>query len=244
MMNRPEGRGSGLCFAFGVCIGGSGFSTFFSFSQALETGDEGAEVCRSFFVIEVATGVFISGADGETDLAFFGINADHFYIHGLSSVEDFAWIFHVVIRDLGDVDEAFDTFFELNKRAEVGEFFDGTGPDGAGSVTLGDTLHPWISAQLFDAEGEALVLLVDVCDDSFDFLSDLKELGGVFDTVCPGDVGDVDESIDAFFDTDEDTEVGDVAYFTDEFAIDRVFVLQQAPGVGLNLFHTEVDATV
>ena len=61
----------------------------------------------------------------------------------------------------------------------------------------------------------------------------MLELGG------PGHVADVDEAVDAVFDADEDAEVGDVADLADNLRANRVALLEERPGVGLELLHAE-----
>ena len=178
-----------------------------------EGGEKITEVGGCFAAINITGRVVVSGPDGQADLALVWVEADDFDFDFLSFLQDIAWVLDVLVSDFGDVHESFDALLKFDKGAEVSQLFDVAGPDGAGSVALGDTLAPWVRRELFDAQREALVLFVDVGHNSFDFLAEIEELGGVLDPVCPGDVGDVHEAVDAFFDADEDTEFGDVAHF-------------------------------
>jgi hypothetical protein len=112
-----------------------------------------------------------------------------------------AWagIFDALDGDLGDVDQALDAVFDLGEGAEVGELGDLGVGDGARGVALGERL-PRVGGQLLDAEAEALVLDVDVEDDGLDLVALLVDLGGVADLLGPGEVGDVDEAVDALLD--------------------------------------------
>ena len=95
---------------------------------------------------------------------------------------------------------------------------------------------------LLDAQAEALVLDVDVEHHRLDHVALLELLARVLDALGPGDVGDVHQAVDALLDADEDAEVGDVADLAADDRADGVLVLEQRPGVGLDLLHAEADA--
>ena len=65
--------------------------------------------------------------------------------------------------------------------------------------------------QLFDAERDALVGLVHFEHDGFDFVALLEDFGRMIDLARPGNVGDVDHAVDAFFQFDERAVAGEVA---------------------------------
>ena len=67
------------------------------------------------------------------------------------------------------------------------------------------------SLELLDAEADALVGLVDVDDDRFDFVALLEDFGRVIDLAGPAHVGDVDHAVDAFFEFHERAVGGHVA---------------------------------
>ena len=77
-------------------------------------------------------------------------------------------------------------------------------------VLLQDVV-PGVRLELLDAQGELLVLLVDLQHDGLDLVALLEHLARVLDLLGPGDVGDVHQAVDALLDLDEDAEVGDVA---------------------------------
>ena len=77
------------------------------------------------------------------------------------------------------------------------------------------------SLELLDAEADALVRLVDVEDDGFDFVALLEDFGRVVDLAGPGHVGDVDHAVDAFFQFDEGAVGGHVADLALDLAADR-----------------------
>lgn len=207
------------------------------------SAQEGTEAGGGFALVGVVV-VIVGLTDGESDLAFFGVKVDDADADFLSFFEFVGGVFDAIIGDLGDMDETFDPGFEFNESAKVGEFFDVALPDGAFAVADGDMAAPRIGADIFDGEGEALVLFVDVGDDGFDFLAFFKHFRGMFDALNPRDIGDVDEAVDAFFDTDKDAEVGDIADLADDLATEGIFLFELAPRVGFDLFHAEADTTV
>ena len=72
---------------------------------------------------------------------------------------------------------------------------------------------------------KAFVLDVDAEHFGFDDIALLKELGRMFDLLGPVQIGDMHQSVDAFFDADKNAEVGDVAHRAFDHGADRVFIL-------------------
>jgi len=67
---------------------------------------------------------------------------------------------------------------------------------------------------------------------------------GMFDTLCPGDVRYVYQTIDAFFDADKHAEVGHVLDLAFDFCADGVLVGNRGPWVFGDLLETEGDLAV
>ena len=137
--------------------------------------------------------------------------------------------------------ETFDTLFDLDEDTEVGAAHH-LALDHLAEEVAGLHREPRIVLELLDAEAEALVVAVDVEDTSLDLIALLVHLGGVLDALAPGQIADVDQSVDAFLDADEDAEVGDVAHVAASDGADRVGLGHDVPGVGLELTHAEADA--
>src|SRR5690606_22743556 len=66
-----------------------------------------------------------------------------------------------------------------------------------------------IVRQLLDAQGDALTLGADGQDDCLDLVAFLERTYCFFARLVPGDVGQVNQTIDVAFQTDEDTKVSD-----------------------------------
>ena len=139
------------------------------------------------------------------------------------------------------MDEALDSLVDLHDRAEVQHLGDRTLDHGAERVA-GLHVLPRVGRELLDAQAEALLVDVDVEDHRLDLVALLEVIRRVLDLVGPGDVGHVDEAVDALLDADEETEVRDVADLAAHHGADRVALLEQLPRVGLDLLHAERDA--
>src|SRR6202007_592504 len=110
-------------------------------------------------------------------------------------------------RHLRNVDQALDTGFEFDESAIVGDVGDAALETRADRIFRLDAL-PWIVEQLFHTERDAVRLVVDLDDLDLHLLADIEHFGGVIDAP-PGDIGDVQEPIDAA-QIDESAVVGDV----------------------------------
>src|SRR5690606_40901681 len=78
----------------------------------------------------------------------------------------------------------------------------------------------------------------------FDRVALLEALRGMLDLLRPGDVRDVDETVDPLLETHEDPEVGDVADLARDARTDRVALLDHGPGILLDLLHAERDLPI
>ena len=111
------------------------------------------------------------------------------------------------------MDKTFDALFDLNECA-VGHDVDDSAFDGGTDRVLGFDFVPRILGLLLETEGDALLVVVDVEDHHFDFLSEFEHFVRMGDA-SPGHIGDVEETVNTA-EVDERTEVGDV--FHDAFA--------------------------
>ncbi len=102
---------------------------------------------------------------------------------------------HVALGHLGDVHQTLDSVAQLHEGAERDELGHATLDDGANGVLLDEHL-PRILGGLLEAKGDALAVEIHVEDLDGNLVSDLDDLGRVVD-VAPGQLGDVNESVDA-----------------------------------------------
>ena len=139
--------------------------------------------------------------------------------------------------------QALDALLQLDEDAEVRVLDDGTLDDLAEEEAGADG-EPRVLTELLDAQGDALVVAIDVQDPGLDLVALLEAIGGVLDALAPGQVGDVDQPVDALVDADEDAEVGDVPDLTLDDGAHGPLQLDAVPGVLLELAHAEGDALV
>lgn len=193
-------------------------------------------------VLTEATGFVIAHElfDGEGNFAFGGINADDFGFVRLADLDDLQRIFDVIAAELADVDEAFYAVFDAGESAEFSNFRNFAIDDRPRGITIGEGF-PGIVCKLFNTEAEAFVGDIDIEDDGFDFVAFFVDFGGVTNFLSPADIGDMDETVDAVFDADEEAEIGDIANFAFNDGADRIFFLEDFPGIGFGLFHAEAN---
>src|SRR4051812_32887276 len=102
--------------------------------------------------------------------------------------------------------------FQSDERTEAGQLADLAGNEIADFVELVD-VAPWIFAELLDANGNALVRLVDFEHNCFDVVAFFEDFGRMVDLARPGNIRDVDHAVQTFFQLDEGTVAGEVADF-------------------------------
>ena len=122
--------------------------------------------------------------------------------------------------------------------ATLGEFADGTlvhaatGKDGLVGL-------PRILLELLVTEAQTTILLVDVENDNVDGSVNLGKLARVFNLLGPGQVTDVDQTLNALFHLNKDTEVGEVAHLGGVLAANGVLLLDGVPRIVGELLNTK-----
>ena len=122
------------------------------------------------------------------------------------TVDDLLRQLHVALGQLGDVDQALDAVLDAHERTERDELGDLARDDLTDGVGPGEVL-PRVLLRRLQRQGDTLAVHVDVEHLDGDLLADLDDLGRVVD-VLPGQLGDVDETVDAA-EVHERTEVDD-----------------------------------
>ena len=146
--------------------------------------------------------------EAERDAALDRIHFENLHFDFLRGRNDLAGV-HVLLgpRHFRDVDQAFDARLQFDERAVVGDVGDAAGEARVQRV-LGLDALPRIVQQLLHAERNAVGLVVDLDDLDLHGLADGEHLGRVIDP-APGDIGDVEQAVDAA-EINERTVVGDV----------------------------------
>ena len=114
---------------------------------------------------------------------------------GLENVFDLG---HALFGDLGNMDEAVELSFKLNKGTKAGDFADGSF-DHLTDLESSLDLFPGIFGKLFESERDSLVSFIDSEDLGFHRVSFFEHFGGVGRFTRPRHVGNVDHSVDSFF---------------------------------------------
>ncbi len=141
------------------------------------------------------------------------------------------------------MDQSLDALLQLHEHTKV-SVLDHHALDDLAQEEAGVHGQPGILAELLDAQGDALIVAIDVQNPRLDLVALLKAIGGVLDPLAPGEVRDVHQAVDAFVDADEDSEVGDVPHIALDDRADRPGHLDAFPGVLLELTHAQGDALV
>src|SRR4026209_1518392 len=102
------------------------------------------------------------------------------------------------------MNEAVNVVLQANERTEAGELRDIASDQIANLVILVD-IRPWIFGELFHAECNALVALVDLQHSRFHFLALLQDFGWMIDLARPRNVRHVDHTVDALLEFNEST---------------------------------------
>src|SRR3984957_5120426 len=146
--------------------------------------------------------------EAKRDPALDRIDFENLHFDFLRGRNDLAGM-HVLLgpRHFRDVDQAFDTRFQFDERAVVGDVGDAAGEARIERILRLDTL-PGIIEQLLHAERDAVGLVVDLDDLDLHGLADGQHFGRVIDP-APGDIGDVQQAVDAAK-IHERTVIGDV----------------------------------
>src|SRR5882672_2471111 len=146
--------------------------------------------------------------EAERNPALDRIDFENLHFDFLRGRNDLAGV-HVLFgpRHFRDVDQAFDARLQFDERAVVGDVGDAAGEARIERILRLDAL-PRIVQQLLHAERDAVGLVVDLDDLDLDGLADGQHVGRVIDP-APGDIGDVQEAVDAA-EVNERTVIGDV----------------------------------
>src|SRR5580700_6493524 len=136
------------------------------------------------------------------------------------------------------MDQALDSFLNLNEHAEVRHRTDLAVNPGVQRITLRHRI-PWIGRQLLDAEADALVLDVDSEHSRFELVALLDHLARMPNFLGPRQIRNVHEPVDARLDLDEHAEVGDRLDLALHLAADRMLEAELFPRIRFGLLESE-----
>src|SRR5215471_4531661 len=101
-------------------------------------------------------------------------------------------MFDAAGRNVRDMDEPVDPLFNLDECAEVRQVSDTAADYGTDRVALGESA-PGIRFGLLQTERNAAVVQIEVQNDSFDILSQLKHLRRMLHPFAPGHFRNVNQ---------------------------------------------------
>src|SRR5262249_31737915 len=141
------------------------------------------------------------------------------------------------------MNESFNTLVQAHKNPEIGHTRD---------LSLDLRTHrkpfsnnfPWISCQLFDTQGEALVFNVHAKHFGFNHVALLIQPRRVLDFLAPMKVCNMNQTLDAFFYAYENAKIGDVSDRSLDDGADGIFFLGELPGVRHVLLQSQGNATM
>ena len=144
----------------------------------------------------------------EGDLLVVSVDGEDGRLDDVADLDEFRRMIDLAgPRELGDVDEAFQAFFQFHESAVRQQIDDFAFHDGAGRILLID-IQPGVRGHLLDAEGNAFLIVIDADDHNVDLFADFQDLGRMIDA-APAHIGEVQKAIDAG-QIDESAEVSDV----------------------------------
>ena len=157
---------------------------------------------------EVRPWIFHALLEAQRNTTLVGIGVEHHDFDLLRGGNDFARM-HVFLgpAHLGDVYQTFDTGFEFNESAIIGDVGNATFELGTVRVFAFDAF-PRIGLELLHTQRDTLRFSIEADHLDFHRLADLQGLGRVVDAL-PCNVGDVQQAVDAA-QVHERTVIGDV----------------------------------
>src|SRR5262245_16578217 len=193
------------------------------------------------FIDFPAIGIYIMVAEAECDLPFFTIDLDNFGCHFIHHLE-FVFEFGLLVKtSLADVDQPFDSSLQLDEDAEVCNLADLPNCRIANRKSARNLVVPWIVLELLIPERQSLLFLINPQDHGLYLLSLLEEFRGMLDVFGPRHVGNVNQSVDTLFKSDECAKVGKTLDLSFDTRADCVFSFHHIPGVRSSLLHAERD---
>src|SRR6185369_17312025 len=98
--------------------------------------------------------------------------------------------------------KAFDALFDLDERAEIRKAHHASLDDVAELVSIKEAI-PGVGLEILYRQTESPAVDVNICYDGVDLLTLLQNIRRMLDSFGPGDIRDVNESVDSVFDFDK-----------------------------------------
>ena len=108
-------------------------------------------------------------------------------------------------------------------------------------MRIRDFLLPGIVRQLLIAQRQAFLILIDFEDHGVDLLTLLEDFRRVFDVLGPRHIGNMDQTVHPFIETDKGAEVRQAFDFSLDLGSHRIFRFNKIPRIRGDLLHAERD---
>src|SRR5690554_504258 len=184
----------------------------------------------------------VLGLDGEIDDAVLAVDRDDLGFYLITFVEHVARIFNFVTADFRSLQNSFNLVGQGNDGRIGINGLNRTSNNGAFLVQLNEFCER-IAIQLLDAQGDTLTLRIDRQDNGVDLVAFLVLTYSFLARLVPGDIRQVNQTVDAAIQTDEDTEVSDGLDLTGDLVAFVELAGELFPGVRMTLLDTQGDTT-
>src|SRR5262245_4500124 len=146
----------------------------------------------------------------ESKLPFGSIYTQHLDLDAVANLDDIFRAFHLMVGQLGDMQQPFQARLQLDEDAEVGKLRHLTGYHPARLIPARDVGLPRVAGKLLQAQGDAIALAVHIKDNALDLVALLDDFVRVVDFADPAHVADVQETVDPLFHLHEGAVIGQV----------------------------------
>ena len=145
---------------------------------------------------EILPGIFLELLHTERDAAVRRIDRDHDSLNFVARLDQLGRMLHPLgPGHLGDMNKAFNALFEFDKRAVIGHRKNAALNARTYWVPL-DGIKPRVRRELFKAQGDALLILIELENLDLDLIADIDQIARVGET-SPAHIGNVQQAIDA-----------------------------------------------
>ncbi len=236
--------------AFGVALF-IFIGVFQAFLQIGQVGGSGVIGQRRFpFFVLLEKGFLLLGilalevlGDREDDLSPFPVELDHGQRQFVAFVERFLGTLEVTASQMLQRDETLHIAGQIHDHALVDQAADDTGRFGS-RIELFGQIVPRVGRGLLVPERDPALFLVDAQHDDLDLVPLLDQFAGMPDPLGPGEIADMDQTVDSGLDLDESAEIGQIAHFAAEFGPDREAYFEGFPRIGFGLLQPQRDLLV
>ena len=186
--------------------------------------------------------IFLELLDAKSDALAFLIDLKNQRLDRVPFLDHFTGVNHLTrpghVRDVEQAVDAILDFDESSVVRQVPHLSADLSADGVFPLDL----RPGVHADLLHAEGDFLLLLLDLEHDDLDLVADRDDLVRMTDPLGPGHLGDMNETFDAILQLDEGAVGQHVHHLACDPGTDGVLGLNVGPGALLLLLETQRDA--